>query len=286
MFREDNVLEALVRSGPRLTVMRCSPNAAQTTWQELNAFTAKVGWKTLPVEYEIYKKNKRPRNVTDASLFEWPGSHFVSLSTAPESMYQLNPPERTEVFGFVPDDWSVYQPDPEPSIKKVVSAGSIELGERAGAFWGSAGGPHYMVHNTASGEWEELGMKARGCAEELNGGEACTGDGALKLDELRGFEFVGVPWFSSPQQGLALVSFDTGNLWTGRQPSRILFVATEDGGQSWRHTNLKVPEAECNALAPELADRLIVYCNGFAGDFYESTDRGRSWVHVRQHQSF
>jgi photosystem II stability/assembly factor-like uncharacterized protein len=30
----------------------------------------------------------------------------------------------------------------------------------------------------------------------------------------------------------------------------------------------------------------MLYCSGVSGDFYESTDEGKTWKHVRQHEIF
>ena len=66
----------------------------------------------------------------------------------------------------------------------------------------------------------------------------------------------------------------------------IKIVKTNDAGKTWRITDLELPSEFCTRLISKVKDSLLLSCNGTSSDFYESSDFGKSWQHVREHESF
>ena len=82
------------------------------------------------------------------------------------------------------------------------------------------------------------------------------------------------------------VSFSDYNFWSGKRSNEIKIVKTNDAGKTWRITDLELPSEFCTRLISKVKDSLLLSCNGTSSDFYESSDFGKSWQHVREHESF
>ncbi|MEM8548264.1 MAG: hypothetical protein AAGF46_08900, partial [Pseudomonadota bacterium] len=99
------------------------------------------------------------------------------------------------------------------------------------------------------------------------------------------FAFRSIPWFYTEDEGLAVVTFTDTDFWSGQTDVNVKILQTTDGGQSWTDTGRNRPNEFCSTFVGEVPDRLLMSCSN-TGDFYESTDLGETWEHVRQHESF
>ena len=126
------------------------------------------------------------------------------------------------------------------------------------------------------------------CGEELTTAETCgpsQSTGKPLAPKKTRFTFRSVPWFYSESEALAIVTFTDRDFWSGETNYDVKILQTADGGQTWTDTGRSRPNEFCASVVTEVADRLLLSC-GNTGDFYESTDLGESWEHVRQHENF
>jgi len=101
----------------------------------------------------------------------------------------------------------------------------------------------------------------------------------------KNFSFTSAPIFFDDQNAIAMarVSGKEFNLEDDNMPQ---VIKTVDGGKHWTLTGNTPPKNYCSILIPQIKGKLVLTCNGATGDFYESTDEGETWEHIRQHENF
>ena len=146
------------------------------------------------------------------------------------------------------------------SVDVLIDAGVMEIAIKAAGFWSWDGKPDVLIRAKNTEQWQPLSM------EMLHNG----------VDQE--FGFAATPWFSSMDNGVALVELE--------KSDKLIIAVSNDGGQSWTRTDHTLPKDYCSHTYPEFQQVLLIGCNGANGDFYESTDNGKTWQHVREHEEF
>ena len=144
----------------------------------------------------------------------------------------------------------------------VINAGAMQIGVEKPGFWINK--PTYYVKNKQTGEWDYIRTKV-----ELKGNVK-----GVKLP----FRFISAPWFSSPQNGVAIAT-----IGSEKEPK---ILHSTDGGKNWTKTDYELPKEYCISFVSMVTDKLLLSCDGATGDFYESTDNGKTWQQVREHEQF
>ena len=147
----------------------------------------------------------------------------------------------------------------------VIDAGAMQIGVEKPGFFSWSGKPSFYIKDKQTREWEAISTRIKL-------------EGSKKTDRKLFFKFVSAPWFSSPQNGVAIAYISK-----DKKPS---ILQSTNGGLNWTKTDHKLPKDYCVNIVSMITDRLLLSCDGATGDFYESTDNGKTWEQVREHEQF
>ena len=193
-----------------------------------------------------------------------------------------------ETYEFSPDTWEMKIAKESEGMDSILSAGAAEIGIQQAGYWSWTGRPTYYSRASSTSEWREISAKLEYCKEgttmQKNG--ACTDGKKGSKPESDRFTFLSVPWFWDGENGLAIVNFSDVDFWSGKRESETKILTTNNGGISWEKTELSLPKEYCSNIVSEINDRILLSCEGATSDFFESTDRGVTWQHIRQQQDF
>jgi hypothetical protein len=284
-FYDEDRVDMISKTTLELSISRANITQQNVEWRELNQFSSQKLWyNSLSKEPTSSKRSKpKTKRISHANISQVGMSHFISISM---QSLDANPAffdGTTEIFGYNPDNWQVYEPELAPEFTLIVNAGATKVGITEAGFWSWSGRPTYKKYNQESDSWSEIVTVAYKCKDgPLAYSQSCKTD--KKNKEI--FNFRSVPLFKNAQDVVAIVSFSDFNFWSGQRSSETKILTSNDGGTSWEDTGNELPVKYCATIVTEVADRLLISCDGVTGDFYESFDNGANWEHVRQHENF
>lgn len=289
-FPDDETIELLASKGAALFVYRTVDFKQGIQWSELNSYSRHQGWESTeiaPKEDANSQKKLRIENIYSVTLSNVESRKLITVRTQRVSSDPVFGRVNKQVFEYDPASWSITQPADDIDISAVIDAGAAKLGVKMPGFWSWDGKPDYFLYKENSG-WEELNTHIYSCrnGEQPSAVNTCgDADPPLKAKR-KTFTLRSVPWFVSQDEGLAIVTFTSVNLWSGKRDYDVKLLTTTDGGKSWTITDNEPPQKYCSSVIAELEDVLLISCSGATGDFYESHDRGETWQHVRQQENF
>lgn len=186
-----------------------------------------------------------------------------------------------KLFKVSADQKIVHEPNALGKMDGIIKAGKISIGIDTPGFWSWTGKEAYYRYDTTLNDWSRIKTHVINCPGVSNKVRKCRVNGE-ELKRLEDFDFITTPVFVSDTKGYASVR--------GFHPipdqRKSYMVSTTDGGENWKKMNVEFPAKFCTDIVPEIDDRIMLYCSGVSGDFYESTDEGKTWKHVRQHEIF
>ena len=296
LFHDEKHVDLITKSGPLVTINRGNINQT-IEWQEMNRFTAHAGWKVieqteeerLDAIQEAEKNNKKPpREIASVSLTKSNIEQYITVRSMTNIRNRYFDNGRVERFAYDPDSWKIFEPNSDSEVSMTLQAGKIELGVTEVNFWSWT--PAFARYDRSNNSWQKLRKMLRVCENgkstlKLNCPAKVEGLPTKKA-RINRFEFLSVPVFTSETDAIAVVNFSKVNAWNGKRTDDIKILKTTDGGKGWLDTGNSTPTEFCFTLVREVFDRLLVYCNGATGDFYESFDEGKTWEHVRQQLNF
>ncbi len=284
---DDRYVDVVTRTYDQVNLYR-STLQSPSEWVLQDFYTTKTGWDSLKLEVEEEQKSTRksaPKRIVGVSFLETENSHFIEISTAGASSELLFSNSTEHTFAFSPGNMHVSTIDEEPAYDNILSAGVAKLAVKMPGFWSWTGKPSYFV-KAPGGNYEEIVTYITMCNGEYTTSETCEVNGVQKKVTKKSFSFMSVPWFGTETEGLAVVNFSNYDFWSGKSSSETKILGTSDGGKRWFETNKALPTKYCHRFIGQIEDRLLVSCEGLSTDFYESTDFGETWVHVRQQENF
>lgn len=218
-------------------------------WHDNDGYT--LNWKGFKEQQRIMnaRLEKSEKELLLTVSYQKRGAHLARGNTK-QSRYKVNLNELS--FHYLAK---------KPKVDVVIDAGAMQIGINKPSFFSWTGMPDFMVKNRQSNEWEDVSTRIKQAS-------------GAKLK----FNFLSTPWFSSPENGVAIAK-------VGEDESLKLIVST-NGGKNWSLSKHKLPNDYCVAIIPQIRDRILLGCDGATGDFYESTDNGKTWEHVREHEEF
>ena len=187
-----------------------------------------------------------------------------------------------KLFSISADNQLHYESELAGKMDSIIAAGKTSIGVKVAGFWSWTGKDSYHRYDSTSKSWEKIETYTNNCPSIKEKAAKCKVNGKT-VSRLEGFDFMSVPVFVTPEKGYASVRPSAYNTQGERKP---FMVSTDDGGKNWKKMPVEFPGKFCTDLVPEISDRIMLYCSGVSGDFYESTDEGKTWKHVRQHESF
>lgn len=288
-FGDDKTLTLLTKKKTELLVLRANSNSKRMEWKEINRYDSRNGWKNSDSDSGVTRKMKRKalRIIWDASIFTIGDLSYVRVETKWAKRNSFFSETKDITYRFNPNDWFTSELEDDLKINIVRNAGTTKLGIKTPLY----SPPYSPVHLThygltmyyryleESGLWDKMETRIYKCRN----GKYITHHGCdfkrlhIKQNK-RSFSFLDAPWFKNELEAIAVVRFGLSG--------EIKIVSTKNGGKSWVDTEYELPKEYCHSLVTQLSDRLILGCDGSSSDFYESTDNGASWKHVRQQENF
>ncbi|MCO1335524.1 hypothetical protein MO867_14385 [Microbulbifer sp. OS29] len=249
-------------------------------WELLNSYTSRSGkgWNhNLQTQLNQASPNYQKESyIYSTNLFKINGKHYLTLRT--QSFYGdvVFADIGSELFTYNPENWVIEQEVEDFKLSAIVEAGAVQLGIEKAGFWSWSGKPTYYRIDVNGGQ-EKISTHINRCKSNGHLEKPCR---------KKAFTFRSAPWFSSENNAVAIVGFtETGFSYTD-QKTEIEILTTTDGGKSWAVTDNKPPTDYCTSVVPHVSDRLLIFCDGASGDFFESTNYGESWDQVRQQDNF
>ncbi|MEM9335730.1 MAG: hypothetical protein AAGA33_12855 [Pseudomonadota bacterium] len=291
VFHEDGRIDLIGLDSHRLAVFRADLGAPAPVWAEINAYQTSIGWTSTPLELNESRGGRpvvRPRQIVRSELHEVNGQYFIRVFSTGRLANPLFISASSKDFVYHRDTWKTATPSKKPEIFSVLPAGHVQIGVKAPGAWSWTGLPEYSRYVDSTRSWEEINAFVYRCNDEITTDRVCAArhkrDQAEAPDKDR-FTFRSPPWFYSDTEALAIVTFTDRNVWAGTTDYDVRILKTENGGRTWFDSGLSRPSELCSRFVSELQDRLLMSCSN-TGDFYESTDFGETWTHVRQHENF
>ncbi|MEM7613076.1 MAG: hypothetical protein AAF270_15430 [Pseudomonadota bacterium] len=292
MFSDETTIDLIALQVLQLSVLRSDLNRPQLGWDEVNTYATVRGWKTSPPPEAEKSSNKpsvpKPRRIVRSELHEIDGSHYISIYTIRPSYSPLFGQAKASNYAYTPATWETSTPEVMPEIVTSIPAGKSKLGIKSPGFWSWSGLPTYSRYAASTDSWEEVNAFVYRCDTDITTSNTCgtnESTGKTITPKKTNFSFRSVPWFSSEQDAIAVVTFTDRDFWSGETNYDVKILSTNDGGLTWTDTGRSLPNDFCASFVPEVDDRILLSCSS-TGDFYESTDLGVTWDHVRQHEDF
>lgn len=292
-FISQTELEIIASNVSTLSVLRIDLNTLALT--TLNTFNHNKLWKNVDYEVVIKKKDKRGRNVydklkriTSVYLYEEAGTHYISIKALGLRAPSAFGGGDSVTYPYNPDTWVIKSDKVHKDIDMILPAGNKKLGIEYAGFWSWSGRPTYYVMD--DNENRKIKTRAYGCMEgDLTKNYSCTA-GRKHLKD-RQFYFSSVPVFINDKEAYVMGTVSGTDkmlqkAFNVENDVQVQVLKTIDGGIHWTPTGYLPPEKYCSDLVSEVADKLLLYCNGATGDFYESVDGGKTWNQVREQVNF
>lgn len=291
-FYDDDTIELLASTAATLHIYRAAAAGLEQgiQWSELNSYRRHTGWASSDILKEESKNPKKPvriENIYSTTLSSVESRALITVRTQSPSSDAIFGQVKRQMFEYDPVSWSIKNMADDVEISAIVDAGSAKLGVKMPGFWSWDGRPDYFIYKD-NGGWEEVNTFIYSCrnGEQPSASNHCGDADPPVKARRKAFTLKSVPWFVSPNDGLAIVTFTAVDFWSGKRDHEVKILDTADGGKSWTVTDNELPHKYCSSVIPELEDVLLVSCGGATGDFYESHDRGNTWQHVRQQENF
>lgn len=295
-FADSGELEIISSQLSELHIQRLNLDTMQLT--TLNTFDHSKSWqhidytrkKTKKDSGNPYKKAKAPdmRKLTSVYTYEDRGVNYISIRGITLRSELAFGGGETLTFSYDPRTWSIKSEAVDKDIDLVLPAGTKKLGIEYAGFWSWNGQPAYYLLD--DNESREIETTVFGCmGGKLTPKYRCS-NGKKSLKK-KSFSLSTVPVFLNDNEAYTVgrvsgsdkVLLDAYNIEDEEQPQ---ILKTIDGGEHWIVTGNTTPKKYCTDLVPEVDDKLLIYCNGANGDFYESFDEGKTWQQVREQVNF
>lgn len=293
-FYADDTIDLIALESKKVSIFRASAGDLGVGWRELDSYTTRAGWASWPEPEPDEKKKsqtKKPkalRQVMRTKLDEVAGRNYISVYTIGSLADPLFTQAKATIFEYSPTDWQPRIPESKPKIIESIPAGQSMLGIERPGFWSWSGKPKYSRFDASTNSWKPMNLFAYECEGEITLDTQCGQDertGKRIASKKRSFTLRSAPWFTSDVDALAFVTFADRDIWSGTTDYSTKLLSTADGGVTWSDSGRTSPSEYCGDIVSEVADRMVLGCVT-TGDFYESSDLGETWDHVRQHENF
>lgn len=295
-FAKSGELEIISSQLTDLYVQTLNLDTMQLT--TLNTFNHNKSWQHINYSRKKaqkdsgnpYKKAKAPdmRKLTNVYTYEERGVNYITIRGITLGSELAFGGGNTLTFSYDPGTWSINSEAVDKDIDLILPAGTKNLGIEYAGFWSWNGQPtYYLIDNKENRELETI---AFGCMSgQLTPKYRCS-SGRKNLKK-KSIGLTTIPVFINDKVAYTVgrisaseqVLLEAFNIEDDEQPQ---ILKTVDGGKHWIVTGHITPKKYCTNLVPEVDDKLLIYCNGASGDFYESIDEGKTWQQVREQVNF
>jgi hypothetical protein len=285
VFNQESNIDLIIKNNNALLIMRADSRQQPLVWQEINRYDYREGWKHSNIP--PLPKSSANRRIFSASLSTIGKKHYIDINTKHLKANTLFTESRNQIFEYSPNDWSVTEPEGELEVSTVVDAGATKLGIKKAGFWSWSGRSTYYRYLKDSDDWDKISTNLNLCANgKVETTIPCDKPAKGRKIKKTNFNLRSIPWFKNELEAVAIAGLSDYNAWTGERSSETKIIYTKDGGKKWIDTGYSLPKPYCSNVISKLTDRIILSCNGATGDFYESTDNGKTWQQVREQENF
>lgn len=177
----------------------------------------------------------------------------------------------------------IYRKLDNPDIIRSINAGNLNLGLKTKFVNKKSLLPIYSFYRKQGDQWNPLETKINNCEDSDSSPSLCKKLITKRGKPIGAFSFALTPWFLDENNGIAAARFKVIN---HIKDHAIYVVETSDGGRSWSLTSKELPSEYCYNFVSEHKESLIVGCNGFSSDIYESKNLAENWKYIKQHQTY
>ena len=293
-FYQENQFDVVFSVDKTVTVARYNVEDFALV-DTLNEYTYTQKWSNMDasLQNEIdkdkgKKKAPKPKEIKNVFVSD-DEKNEISISSLPPNRWSYFGTGQRESFAYSPDTWEMRKSDDDDeSMDIVINAGAVKLGIKMPGFWSWTGRPEYFSRGNESQAWRKVNSHILYCKNDTEvtiSGNCKEGEKFVKAKR-KTFSFRSKPWFYNVDEGLAITTFSDVSFWSGQRSTETKIVKTKDGGNTWFESDISLPKEYCSGLITEVKDRILLSCEGSTSDFYESSDFGETWQHVRQQQAF
>ena len=279
-------------------IYRANLNDATPNWRLMASYTTFSGWKDgngntqkislVSKEDKKKAKNKaKVREIFNVQTNKRLDQHIVTISYGKKLDLAAFGDGNSKDFIFDPVTWEIKTEEYSADIVKTIQAGHAKVAIEQAGYWSWTGKPSMYTVDESGMRKNELSTAIKSCKEGFTlGKKICFKGKEHEKIKRESFNFVSIPWFLNDQEAFSIVSFRNYNFFTGPAKTEYKILKTNDGGNNWVKTDLELPNEYCMDIVSQVKDRILLSCDGVSGDFYESSDFGETWQHVRQHENF
>ncbi|GAA0858294.1 hypothetical protein [Aliiglaciecola litoralis] len=291
-FYQENQFDVVYSEEEQVVVARFDKqNLSQP--QTINQYNYVDEWanaepQEVPKNRAASSSKRKPRRIDSVWLSDAGAQKRINVSSYIDGQWSAFESGKIETYSYNPDTWKMGPADEETQMDVILDAGAMTLGIEQAGFWSWSGTPTYYVRASDNDQWQKLDPRVRYCKDgsEIRGGVQCFEGRKPTKPQSDRFSFLSSPWFWDAQNGLAIVSFSDYSFWSGQRSTETKILITDNGGQNWKVSELTLPKEYCTTIIGQVKSRILLSCDGATTDFYESTDHGQSWQHIRQQQAF
>ncbi len=294
---EDGFIDVLAIGTWELRLYRGKFHQSDINWQIIDRYDTSRGWHSIPLAKPLTPEQENTRKLARKRLINAEFTRFDKDSAAGVlTIVRINKgyspyfyDGHQKKFVVTPGDWGfrLFDRWKDPQAQELITAGNVELKIKKPGLLSWDGITSYERFDQEQKEWVKLATHLYKCDGEYTDKKTCVGGNGIETTSLeKPFSFQSLPWFKNDKEAFALANFSNTNFWTSVTKYESKVLKTADGGQTWTLFDQDLPGKFCSYLVSAISDTLLLGCNGVSGDFYESSDMGETWQHVRQHESF
>ncbi|ARU28209.1 hypothetical protein [Cellvibrio sp. PSBB006] len=258
-------------------------------WKKVYSYRVSKGWvdvndQILNTGEPAFRPPKTWQRVESLRVENFLGQEYVRVGIKKASngkTFTVIDSVDYKLFKLSSDNKIIYEPNALGRMDGIMDAGKTSIGIDIAGFWSWTGKDSFHRYDANSDSWVKIKTYINNCPKAKNKVRRCTVNGQ-SMKRIEDFDFIATPVFVSPEKGYASVR----SIDIDPEQRKSYLLSTTDGGDTWKKLNVEFPAKFCTDIVPEIDDRIMLYCAGVSGDFYESTDEGKTWKHVRQHQYF
>ncbi len=296
----------------RAVVLTANPGSAKIQWDTNFYYSVTKGWHDGndvavvtgdPLEADIAEKLKQTEKaqtkkanrktkartqssrVSNFTMESFMGHEYLRLTVQKsgyDNQFNIFDSSQPKLFSMSKDMKAIrFESKMSGEMDGIIHAGATNLGIKKAGFWSWTGKDSYFRFNSQSNSWTEMKTYIDKCPKAGEKVARCQVDGKT-VSRKESFNFLTIPVFKDVNNAYVTVR---PNVAYGAEAKTYL-LHTADGGNLWKKLDVELPGKFCTDIVPEIHDRILLHCSGVSGDFYESTDEGKTWKHVRQHESF
>lgn len=232
---------------------------------------------------EAEKLNYR---IKDVNAFEFEGRWNLGIKVASQSNYLLLAESTNLTFDYDKTTNVAKTKKFDKRIDYVVATGGRLIGVDKPGTWSWSGKYEFYSYQEKTKTWELIEKKVQWCGDhEILATEEkrCESGAKVKSSD---FWTIGSLVKTPNDDTFAIGVISDFKSDNDESYSHIRLLKSSDNGKTWKDSKATFPNKVCFHLVPQVTDRLLLSCESYSSDFYESTDEGKTWQHVRQQEAF